>query len=87
MPDTTSEIASLDNRGKADASPSPQLIASKAFDGAYEVLQAASDRASSESAWQRAAAAGTQIGETAEKASVRLANTFTRAGVSLARRF
>jgi beta-lactamase regulating signal transducer with metallopeptidase domain len=86
-PDTTSEIADLDDRGQADASTSPQLMVSKVFDGAYEVPQAFSDRASSESAWQRAAAAGTQIGETAEKGSVRLANAFTRAGVSLARRF
>ena len=86
-PDTVFEIADLDDRGKTDASPSPQLIVRKAFDGAYEVLQAPSDRASSESAWQRAAAAGTQISETAEKASARLANAFTRAGVSLARRF
>jgi hypothetical protein len=86
-PDTTSEIADLDDRGKADASTPPQLIVSKAFAGAYAVLHAPSDRASSDSGWQRAAAAGTQIGETAEKASVRLANAFTRAGVSLARRF
>jgi beta-lactamase regulating signal transducer with metallopeptidase domain len=70
----------------APVAPDPAVISARSFDGHYSVARpsaAAEDRAP----WQVAGAVGAEMGASARKTSVVIANAFTRAGVSLARTF
>ena len=66
--------------------PSTSIILARSFDGYYDITEttAAPPEANP---WQLAGAVGAEIGASARKTSVGIANTLTRAGVSLARRF
>ena len=65
----------------------PVSLSGRSFDGHYAAAERPTAAPESRAAWQLAAAAGVEIGASARKTSVGIANTFTRAGVSLARRF
>jgi beta-lactamase regulating signal transducer with metallopeptidase domain len=66
----------------------PPIIEARVFDGTYQHTPPTPLRTSTpERPWQRAATAGARAGDTAQRASVSLASAFTRAGVSLARKF
>jgi hypothetical protein len=65
----------------------PVSLSGRSFDGHYAAVERPTAAPESRAAWQLAAAAGVEIGASARKTSVGIANAFTRAGVSLARRF
>jgi beta-lactamase regulating signal transducer with metallopeptidase domain len=67
----------------------PATIESKTFSGTYDLGRPTPLPTSSrhETPWQKATTAGVRIGQTAQKASAGAADAFTRAGVSLARKF
>jgi beta-lactamase regulating signal transducer with metallopeptidase domain len=64
----------------------PAPISARSFSGHYVVAEP-SAAPENRGRWDAAGAIGAEIGGSARKGSVALANTFTRAGVSLARRF
>jgi hypothetical protein len=65
----------------------PAVISARSFDGHYVVFELPAAAPESRAPRQIAGAVGAEIGASARKTSVGIANTFTRAGLSLARRF
>ena len=62
------------------------VLSGRSFEGRYNLLEAPAAPPGT-NPWQVAGAVGAEIGASARKTSVGIANTFTRAGVLLARRF
>jgi beta-lactamase regulating signal transducer with metallopeptidase domain len=62
-------------------------VVARSFEGRYDLTADVKVHNHAPGAWQKGAAAGTSVAEAAQKAGMGLAQTFTRAGVSLVRRF
>jgi beta-lactamase regulating signal transducer with metallopeptidase domain len=71
----------------APVAPDPTVISARSFDGHYTVAARPSAAAEARAPWQVAGAVGAEMGASARKTSLVIANAFTRAGVSLARTF
>jgi beta-lactamase regulating signal transducer with metallopeptidase domain len=65
----------------------PLSLSGRSFDGQYIVAELPAAAPENRAPWQVAGAIGAEIGASARRTSVRIANAFTRAGVSLARTF
>ena len=65
----------------------PTLAGTRAFQGAYPPAEVLRNAPVDPSPWQAAGNAGAGIGSAAKKASVALASSFTRAGVSIGHSF
>jgi beta-lactamase regulating signal transducer with metallopeptidase domain len=71
----------------SDLAEMPVPLAARSFEGRYITTEPTVAIAENRAPWGTFAALGTEVGATARKTSVGLATTFTRASVSLARRF
>jgi hypothetical protein len=86
-PDTT-ESTTATVRSEPDTTElAPVLLRSSVFEGIYTTAHVATSASPVVTPWQVAGNAGLGIGMAATKASVGLANHFTRAGTAIARRF
>ena len=71
----------------APIDPPPTLTGTHAFQGTYQPVPSPTIASADQSPWQVAGNAGARIGSAAKKASVALASSFTRAGVSIGHSF